>query len=84
MFESLEHLTYQSGDQIFQEGDKGDCAFLIESGSIDISTRKDSKFYRIIILGEGDLFGEIALIDNEPRTATATALEETRLIRIDR
>ncbi len=84
MFESLEHLTYQSGDQIFQEGDKGDCAFLIESGSIDISTRKNSKFYRIIILGEGDLFGEIALIDNEPRTATATALEETRLIRIDR
>ena len=84
MFESLEHLIYQSGEQIFQEGDKGDCAFLIESGSIDISTRKDSKFYRIIILEEGDLFGEIALIDNEPRTATATALEETRLIRIDR
>lgn len=84
MFESLEHLTYQSGNQIFQEDDKGDCAFLIESGSVDISTRKDNKFYRITVLGEGDLFGEMALIDDEPRTATATALEETCVIRIDR
>jgi len=84
MFESLEHLTYQAGDKIFQEDDKGDCAFLIESGNVDISTRKDSKFFRITILGEGDLFGEMALIDDEPRTATATALEETCVIRIDR
>jgi len=39
MFESLEHFTYQPGDQIFQEDDKGDCAFLIESGSVDIYAR---------------------------------------------
>jgi len=84
MFENLKHLTYQPGDQIFQEGDKGDRAFLIESGSVDISTRKDSKFFRITILGDGDLFGEMALIDDKPRTATATALEETCVIRIDR
>ena len=84
MFENLEHLNYQSGNQIFHEGDKGDCAFLIQSGSVDISTRKDSKFFRITTLGEGELFGEMALIDDEPRTATATALEETSVISIDR
>ena len=84
MFESLGHLTYQPGNQIFKEGDKGDRAYLIERGSVDISTRKDRRFFRITTLGEGDLFGEMALIDDEPRTATATALEETCVISIDR
>ncbi len=84
MFENLKHITYQQGDQIFQEGDKGDCAYLIESGNIEISTRKGSKFFRITILGEGDLVGEMALIDDEPRTATVTALVKSCVIRIDR
>ena len=84
MFDDLERITYQSGDQIFQEGDIGDCAYLIENGSVDISTRKGKKFFRIAILQEDELFGEMALIDNAPRNATVVALEKTCLVRIPR
>ncbi len=37
MFEGLERITYQSGDQIFHEGDVSNCAYLIESGGVEIS-----------------------------------------------
>jgi len=84
MFEGLERITYQSGDQIFQEGDVSNCAYLIESGGVEISILKEAQPFRVSILASGDLFGEMALIDKQPRIATATALDETRVVRISR
>lgn len=82
MFDGLERITYQSGEQIFREGDIDCCAYLIENGAVEVTTHNDKKTLRLDTLGEGELFGEIALIDNKPRTATVTALEETRVVRI--
>ncbi len=84
MFEGLERITYQSGDQIFQEGDVSNCAYLIETGGVEISILKEKQPFRISILTAGDLFGEMALIDKQPRVATATALDETCVVRISR
>lgn len=84
MFEGLERITYQSGDQIFHEGDVSNCAYLIESGGVEISILKEKQPFRVSILTTGDLFGEMALIDKQPRIATATALDETRVVRISR
>lgn len=84
MFDGFERLEYRAREPIFLEGDEGACAFLIEAGRVEISTRKGDKHYRIGDLTVGDLFGEMALIDNARRTATATALEHTRVVRIPR
>ena len=84
MFDGLERLIYQPGEQIFKEGDEGCCAYLIESGGVDVSVYRENKPFSISTLGNGELFGEVALIDNKPRTATVTALEETRVVRINR
>jgi EAL domain-containing protein (putative c-di-GMP-specific phosphodiesterase class I) len=84
MFEGVERSTYQPGDLIFQEGSEGDCAYLIESGKVEISILRDNRHLSVCILGEGDLFGEMALIDNDVRTASAKAIEETCLIRFHR
>ncbi|RKZ70682.1 MAG: hypothetical protein DRQ48_05880 [Gammaproteobacteria bacterium] len=84
MFEGLERITYQSGDQIFQEGDVSNCAYLIEGGGVEISIQREKQPFRVSILTVGDLFGEMALIDKQPRIATATALDETCLVRISR
>lgn len=84
MFEGLERITYQPGDLIFQEDADGDCAYLIESGKVEISILRENRYFSICILGEGDLFGEMALIDNDVRTATSKAIDETCLVSISR
>lgn len=76
--------TYMPGEIIFNEGDPGCTAYIIERGKIEVSiTRKGEK----LVLAEydtGDLFGEMALIDETLRSATVIALELTEVIAIDR
>ena len=84
MFEGLERIIYQPDDQIFQEGDVSNCAYLIESGSVELSILQKKEIIKIGILEKNDLFGEMALIDKRPRMATVTVLEETQVIRIPR
>src|SRR5258708_36690817 len=70
----------KTGAPIFRRGDSGDSLCLIESGRVRISMT-DELDKRIILaeLSEGDFFGEIALIDGEPRTADATAIEDAQI-----
>ena len=75
----------KSDTAIFRAGDAGDSLCLIESGRVRISMT-DEVDKRIVLaeLAEGDFFGEIALIDGEPRTADATAIEDARLAVLSR
>lgn len=73
----------KQGEVLFQEHDEGDFAYLVEQGRVRVSLRADSGELRLADLGPGDLVGEMALIDNAPRTATAVALEESVLLVID-
>ncbi len=62
-------------------GDPGDAAYLLESGSVEVLA-KDGQ--RIAVMRAGEIFGEIALLDQMPRTATVRTLEPTTLLRIER
>ena len=73
---------FAAGEHIFREGESGECAYLIETGAVEVSVQKDERKLVIATLGEGDLLGEMAIIDKLPRTATALALEDTRVIAI--
>ena len=73
---------FAENDFLFEEGDVGDCAYIIESGSVELSIDKGGKILIIATLGEGEVLGEMAIIDKRPRTATARALEETKTIAI--
>ncbi|WP_347357095.1 EAL domain-containing protein [Bdellovibrio sp.] len=64
---------------IFSEGDEGDCAYIIEKGRVLIFLTKDKEEIPLTILGEGEIFGEMALIDNQNRSASVRALEDVRL-----
>lgn len=64
---------------IFKEGDAGDCAYIIEQGRVLIYLNKDQEEIPLNILGEGEIFGEMALIDNQNRSASVRALEDVRL-----
>jgi len=76
--------TYQAGAVIFREGEPGDCAYIIERGLVSVSSLKSGKPYVIGELAAGDIFGEMALIDDSMRAATVVAKEETELVRIPR
>jgi CRP-like cAMP-binding protein len=75
----------EAGSVIFMRGDPGDALCGIVSGRVRISTsRAGGKEVFLNLLGPGDTFGEIALLDGKPRTATATAISRTELTVIRR
>lgn len=82
LFHSLVARDYQPGETLCREGDIGRALFIIESGQVEICRRgpvikpgAPSEPRRIAILKAGDYFGEISLIDEQPRTATVVAME---------
>ncbi len=80
MLKNLHREIYPAGEIIFREGDSGDGAFIIEEGSVEVSVSSTQRTR----INKGELFGEIALIDQQPRTATVRAVEHTVLIPIPR
>jgi EAL domain-containing protein (putative c-di-GMP-specific phosphodiesterase class I) len=81
--EFLEFSTYFDPDEfLFEEGDPGDCAYIIESGSVEVSLDKGGRKLVIATLGPGEVLGEMAIIDKFPRTATARAIERTKVTAI--
>lgn len=76
--------AHAAGVTLFQEGAQGDAAYLIESGCVEIVREVDGQPRRLDMLAADDIFGELALIDGLPRTATARTVVPTVLLRIDR
>ena len=64
-----ETQSYKAGDTIFRQGDSGDVFFVIKSGSVAVRAGNRT----LQVLGEGEIFGEMALVDNEPRSASVLA-----------
>ncbi len=75
----LSRKTVAAGEYIFREGDTGDEAYLIKSGEVEISRMSGDRDVRIAQVKEGSVIGEMALIDSEPRMATARATKKTVL-----
>lgn len=72
--------TFESGEKIFLEDDTGDCMYVVRSGRVDIIT-----FGTVLDnVGPNGMFGEMALIDDSPRSAAAIAHERTEVARIDK
>jgi len=76
--------VYEDREVIFREGDKGDAMYVIQSGEVKISRMIGKEEINIATLGPGEIFGDMALFDKSPRSATATALGGARVLNIDR
>ncbi|RLB73366.1 MAG: hypothetical protein DRH03_03365 [Deltaproteobacteria bacterium] len=74
-------LEYQRGEIIFEQASEGDELFVVISGAVAISQKQGDRFKDLTTLEEGEIFGEMALVNRVPRTARATAAQNhTRLI----
>ena len=75
---------FKKGETIFDQGSPSDCAFIVGSGSVEILQETTEGEKVIGKLKENEIFGEMGLIDGEPRSATARALEDSVLYIINR
>ncbi|OFW47223.1 MAG: hypothetical protein A3J29_17390 [Acidobacteria bacterium RIFCSPLOWO2_12_FULL_67_14b] len=80
----LTMLRIAKGDVLFHEGDAGDAAYIVDSGAIGIFKAFEGGRIRLATLRDGELFGEMAIIDGSPRMADAVALENSVVLKIPR
>lgn len=83
MVEGMEKKL-NSGEVLFEEGDKGEVMYLIREGKIKITKGKGEDEKVLAVLKEGDFFGEMAIIERSPRSASAIAASEVSLLVIDK
>ncbi|MBN2322488.1 MAG: cyclic nucleotide-binding domain-containing protein [Spirochaetes bacterium] len=74
----------EAGRDLFKEGDPGDTMYIIQKGRIKITKRVNNVEKILMVLGKGDFLGEMALIRQTPRTATATAIDNCELLSFNR
>jgi len=76
--------TYADGECILYEGDPSEYLFIVQAGQVEIAFDEDDTTTRLVLLEEGDVFGESALFSRAPRTANARAVGEARVMTLDR
>jgi CRP/FNR family cyclic AMP-dependent transcriptional regulator len=77
----LKHQSFGSGEVIFKQSEPGDAMFIIQSGRVRIyAEHEGEKQLTLNVYGEGDFFGEFSIIDGEPRSASAEAVEPTQAL----
>jgi len=70
---------HSAGATIFAEGDKGDCMYVVKEGEVELRVRGKV----VEVVGVDGFFGEMALIESSPRSATAVAKSDTTLVPIN-
>ena len=76
--------TFGNGDVIFEEGSVGKHMYVVVSGSVRIVKKAGGEVAVVATLGKGELFGEMALVDSLPRSASAVAAgDDTSVVEID-
>ena len=78
---SMNLVKLRKGQSLFKEGDDGDHLYVVSSGKVKLGTKSvDGRENLLMILGPGDMFGELSLFDSGPRTATAIAVTDAKLL----
>jgi CRP-like cAMP-binding protein len=81
----IQRRDYEKGEIIFHEGDEGTALFIIRKGEVLIRlSHEDGKEVVLGLLTRSDVFGELALLDGDPRSADAVAREPTQLLMLSR
>ena len=80
MADTTQRQDLQTGQEIFLERDKGSSAYIVQSGEIEIFKKVDGEEKVLGQVGRGGIIGEMSLIDNSPRMASARASQDTTVI----
>ncbi|MEO7724278.1 MAG: ATP-binding cassette domain-containing protein [Chthoniobacterales bacterium] len=78
--ERIQREKFETGKTIIRQGEIGDKFYIIESGTVEVTSAKGGALTKGVILRGGDFFGEVALLTGDPRNATVTAKEATSVL----
>lgn len=76
--------VFKDGQSIIQQGDIGDCMYVVQDGLVEVVVNQGGSERVIAILGPGEFFGEMALFDRAVRMATVRPLDEARVLTVDK
>lgn len=83
----MQKVQFNAGNVIFKRGDSGDALYLIREGQVEVlapSPEEDAAEDVVAVLGPGDLFGEMAMVEHEPRSATVRSRTELKMLRLQK
>ena len=73
----MKRCEIKTGEIALRAGDRGDTAYFILSGAVEVFIERDGRHVTLARLGKGEIFGEMAIIDPGPRSASVRAIENT-------
>ena len=76
--------SYRPGEHIVTEGEVGDCMFVIQEGTAEVLRNENGTATIVDTMGPGELFGEMAILENTVRSSTVRARDTVRALTIDR
>lgn len=80
MAELLNRKVLAAGDYVFRQGEQASNAYIVQEGEVQIVRAKDGQETVLGVVGKGGIFGEMGLIDNKPRMASARATKASTVI----
>jgi len=86
-FKAFNRVSLAKGGVLFREGEEGDTFFIILSGEVAIEKKVDragGRFKKLAVMKRGDFFGEMAVLENQPRFAQARAMQDSELVELSR
>jgi CRP-like cAMP-binding protein len=78
----LDPVTVEAGAVVVKQDEKGDCMYIVVSGQCRVLHHRGGDYVELAALKDGDFFGELALVDEGPRSADVIAVTDTALLKI--
>jgi CRP/FNR family transcriptional regulator, cyclic AMP receptor protein len=75
---------YNDGELVICQGDVGDCMYVVQEGKLEVFVENNGEEIHLAYLTVGDLFGEMAVLENEVRSASVRAVGDVRLLTLDK
>jgi CRP-like cAMP-binding protein len=76
--------VFEDGEVIIRQGEEGTCMYVIQEGEVEVVKELDGKEVTLAVLGNGELFGEMAIFEREVRMATVRAKGTARILTVDK
>jgi CRP-like cAMP-binding protein len=81
--ELADPTAYAAGEVVVRQGEQGNCMYYVAEGTCRVMMKKGEGTVELAVLGQGEIFGELAMFDHQPRCADVTAIENCVLLKVN-